>query len=49
VAIERVAQVTDDKLVFEAPEGALVLTWTPDKTPAQMRQERDQAIADRMK
>jgi len=46
---EEDAEVTDEMLTFEAPEGALVLTWTPDKTPAQMRQERDQAIAERMK
>jgi len=44
---EEDAEVADDRFSFEAPEDALVLTWTPDKTPEQMRQERDQAIADR--
>jgi hypothetical protein len=46
---EEDAEVPDERLVFEAPEEALVLTWTPDKTPEQMRQERDEAIAARMK
>ena len=47
--IEEDADVPDDMFTFEPPDDALILTWTPDKTPEQMRQKRDEAIAERMK
>jgi len=47
--IEEDTEIPADMLTFEPPEDALVLTWTPDKTPEQMLQERNQAIADRMR
>jgi hypothetical protein len=43
------AEVTDEMLTFQAPEEALVLTWTADQTAEQMRQAFEQAIAERMK
>jgi hypothetical protein len=46
--IEEGVEVTDEMLVFEAPEEALVLTWTPDKTAEEMRAARDTAIAERV-
>jgi len=47
--IEDGVEVTDEMLTYEAPDGTLVLTWTPDKTAEQMRAERDTAIAERTK
>ncbi|MBM3497548.1 MAG: hypothetical protein FJX74_02650 [Armatimonadetes bacterium] len=52
ITVEEIAEdveIADDLFTFEAPDDALVLTWTLDKTPEQMRKERDEAIANRMK
>ncbi len=43
------AEVTDEMLTFQTPDDALVLTWTPEKMPRQMRDEFDAAIAARVK
>ena len=52
VTIEEVSEeveTPDELFVYEAPEDALVLTWTLDKTPEQVRKELADAIAARVK
>ncbi|MBM3473303.1 MAG: hypothetical protein FJX75_08560 [Armatimonadetes bacterium] len=48
-ALEDEVEVPDEMLTYEAPDDALVLTWTPDKTAEEMRTVRDAAIAERLK
>jgi len=43
--LEEEVEVTDEMLTFEAPEGATIVEWTPDKTPEQVQQEFQQANA----
>jgi len=45
--VEKDPEITDDLFTFKAPDDALTLTWTPDKSGAEMRKLLEQSIVER--